>query len=273
MPRASGSPLSTDAANALRLLERDVRRQRRHVGIGHRLEHARAGRRASAASQAWPTSSGWSTRMPAQAERLGVAPRTGSRGMSCDASNFGSPAIARMLPGHLVQVAVVEHQDDEARVRPLASSTCAMVISSLMPFICIAPSPTSAITGRSGIRELGRDRVGHAGAHRGQVARQRAPSCPRAELQVARVPVGRRAGVGGEDAVVGQPRRQLPEDALRVDRVGRRSSRAPRAPATSRATLSSICSRQRAVRLALAAAAAARAASPRCRRRRLTSIG
>ena len=87
---------------------------------------------------------------------------------------------------------------------------------------------------------------------------------PRAELQVAREPVGGRARVGAEDAAVGQPRRELPEHALRVDRVGRRrwrarsislpplldlvdrSSPARRGPSCARSSGSSACSVSRA---------------------------
>src|ERR1044072_7397624 len=95
----------------------------------------------------------------------------------------------------------------------------ATVISSLMPFICIAPSPTSAITGRSGfvnfaatahgtpgpivasvpasaihgrvvVRELRRDRVRDARAQRRERPRDRRHH-PRPQLQVAREPVRR----------------------------------------------------------------------------------
>src|SRR5262249_12066309 len=62
----------------------------------------------------------------------------------------------------------------------------AAVISSFVPFICIAPSPTRATATR---------------------------------LEVARVPVGRGAGVRRHDRVRGQVAVQLPEEALRGDRA------------------------------------------------------
>ena len=67
--------------------------------------------------------------------------------------------------------------------------------------------------------ELGGERVGHARAHGREVAGQRrGHAAP--DLEVAREPVGDAAGVGADDAVVRQARRQFPEHPLRVDRIG-----------------------------------------------------
>jgi hypothetical protein len=71
-----------------------------------------------------------------------------------------------------------------------------------------------------GMRELRRDRVRHARPHRRERARKRRHHPP-PQLEIAREPVGGGAGVGGEDAVVGETRRKLPEDELRIDRVRR----------------------------------------------------
>ena len=118
-----------------------------------------------------------------------------------------------------------------------------MVMSSARPFICMAPSPAKTIDRPVGVAELGADAVRDARAHGGQVAGQRAAHVA-AELQLAGVPVRRRAGVGGHDGVVGQPRRQLAEQPHRVDRVG--LDHRPRRPSTptSAATLASMSSRQ-----------------------------
>ena len=94
-----------------------------------------------------------------------------------------------LLPGDLVEILVVQDADDPAADWPSARQYFATVISSAMLFICMAPSPTSAITGRSGMRELGGDRVGHRGAHRGEPARKRAHHAA-ADFQIARIPVG-----------------------------------------------------------------------------------
>ena len=76
--RASpGRPRRIANQNALACLKRDVRRQRRHVGIGDRLEHhGPVGAKAS--SQAGPICSGRSTRIPCRPSDLGVARRRGS---------------------------------------------------------------------------------------------------------------------------------------------------------------------------------------------------
>ncbi len=68
--------------------------------------------------------------------------------------------------------------------------------------------------------EFGGDGVGHRGAHRRQTAGQRRHHAA-PHFQVARIPVGARAGIAGDDDAVGQARRQLPGHALRIDRLGR----------------------------------------------------
>ena len=93
-----------------------------------------------------------------------------------------------------------------------------MVIRQLIPFINIAPSPTSAITGRSGQANFAANGIGHARPHRGQISRKRRHHSA-AHFQIARKPVRRRTGIGRENAIIGQARRQFPENALRIDRV------------------------------------------------------
>ena len=68
------------------------------------------------------------------------------------------------------------------------------------------------------VRELRCDRVGHAGPHRRERARERAHH-PLAQPDVARVPVGRRARVGRDDRPIGQALGQLGEEQLGVDPV------------------------------------------------------
>ena len=69
------------------------------------------------------------------------------------------------------------------------------------------------------MRELGPDRIGHARSHRRQVPRERRHH-PLADLDVAGEPVRRRARVGAQDRVVGQPLGKLEEQPLWVDRIG-----------------------------------------------------
>ena len=93
------------------------------------------------------------------------------------------------------------------------------VMSSAMPFICIAPSPTKAIAGRSGWANLAPMTYGTPGPIVARVPDSE-PRMPAANLQVAGVPVGRRAGVGGDHRVRRHPVVELPEQPHRVDRVG-----------------------------------------------------
>ena len=81
-----------------------------------------------------------------------------------------------------------------------------------MPFICIAPSPTSAIAGALRMRELRGDRVGHAGAHRGEFAGERRHHARGAASESRANQFAARPGVGADDRAVGKPRRQLPEE-------------------------------------------------------------
>ncbi|MET3789163.1 hypothetical protein ABIC24_006859 [Methylobacterium radiotolerans] len=67
--------------------------------------------------------------------------------------------------------------------------------------------------------DLGGDGVGHRRAHGGEAARERAHLAA-THLQVAGVPVGAGAGIRRDDHPLGQARRELPGDALRVHRVG-----------------------------------------------------
>ncbi len=85
----------------------------------------------------------------------------------------------------------------------------AAVISSAMLFICMAPSPTSAITGRSGWAYLAASASGTAAPIEARPPESDAV-IPRTHLQVAREPVGTGAGIAGDDGAVGQARGQLP---------------------------------------------------------------
>ncbi len=88
-----------------------------------------------------------------------------------------------------------------------------------MPFICIAPSPTSAITVRSGCAYLAAIAYGTPGPMVASPPESEAMHAA-PKLEVACIPVGGGAGIAGQDAAVRQARRQLPEHALRIDRIG-----------------------------------------------------
>ena len=117
-------------------------------GIGDRLEHDRpvGGERLVPGR---PDLVGVVDADALQPDQLGVA-RVGEVGDVLRGVVARVALHRPLLPGHLVQVVVVQHEHDRAADPSSASSTCAIVISSAMPFICIAPSPTSAIAGRSG---------------------------------------------------------------------------------------------------------------------------
>ena len=93
-----------------------------------------------------------------------------------------------------------------------------MVMSSFMPSIWNAPSPIVQITVRSGVGELGRDRVRHRGEHGGQAAREVAHH-PASQPDVVAVPVGGRSGVGGDDRLLRQALVELVVHPPRVDAV------------------------------------------------------
>ena len=134
-----------------------------------------------------------------------------------------------LLPGDLVEVLVVEHAEDQRRVRASRSQYRLTVSSSFMPFIWNAPSPTIAITGRSGIGELGADRVRHARAHRGERARQRGPHAPRAASGGGPTSSSTEPESAGEDRAVGQRGSRAP----RTTRCGFIGSASHRARASS----------------------------------------
>src|SRR5581483_139381 len=93
----------------------------------------------------------------------------------------------------------------------------ATVIISFMPFIWNAPSPTQAIATRSGKANLAAITYGTPGPI---VARfpESEPMMPSWNFR-SRVPARRRSRISGDDAAVGQLRRQLPEHALGIDRL------------------------------------------------------
>ncbi|CAM5713542.1 hypothetical protein SALBM135S_05002 [Streptomyces alboniger] len=107
---------------------------------------------ASACRQAAWTSPGFSTRTPpSPTERAKSA--YGTSGMCCEASNCGAPSMARIsqvtwLRSPLFSTATTS-RGSLHRFQYLE-----MVMSSAMPFICIAPSPTMAMAGRSGWANL-----------------------------------------------------------------------------------------------------------------------
>ena len=77
----------------------------------------------------------------------------GRPGICCVALNFGSPSIARC--SHVTWFRSWLLNTQTTQVWLLHSRQyLAIVMSSAMLFICMAPSPTRAITGRSGWANL-----------------------------------------------------------------------------------------------------------------------
>ena len=118
-----GSPLSSGGGERLGLLERDVRRQRRDLRIGDRLDHDRPVGGERVVPGGADLAPGRSTRMPVEPDQLARSRRRGSRAASCEASNFGSPSIARCSQVTWFRSLVVEHQHDEPRIAPALAST------------------------------------------------------------------------------------------------------------------------------------------------------
>src|SRR5438477_10018572 len=151
-PLSSGSPFQRVATNDLACLR--VMCGGKGGTSGSVLNSTTTGRSvANACSQADATWSGLSTYMP-------LSPINsanlwyGTFGMRCDALNFGSPSMTRCsqvtwFRSSLLKTPQIQRGFFHSR------QYFATVISSAMLFICIAPSPTSALTGRSGWYHLG----------------------------------------------------------------------------------------------------------------------
>ncbi len=202
-------------AKFLACSKRDVRRQGRHVRIGDRIDYHRAIGRRKRASQAAPDCVRSLDLDALETQQLGVVARRGIRERPAR-PRIGVALHGALLPGDLVEVPVVEHAERPAAGRDHSLQYLAMVMSPLMPSHLHRAVADERDRRPVGIGELGGDGVGHPGPHGGQVARQRCLHAA-ADFDVAGEPVGRRAGVGGEDGVVGQARGELPEEPLRVD--------------------------------------------------------
>src|ERR1700743_3226875 len=102
----------------------------------------------SASRQTLPSSSGSLTETAFRPRAAANAAKSTS-GRTCDSTNFGAPAMA-----HISQVTWLRSLLCRTATIRRGSSHCCqyrlMVISSAMPFICMAPSPENAITGRWG---------------------------------------------------------------------------------------------------------------------------
>ena len=193
-----------------------MRRQRRDLRVGDRLvDHRTVGRQRLVPGVGHPV--GRLHPDPLQAQQLGIA---GERevGQHLRGVQLRVARQHALLPGDLVEVVVVEDQHHQLGVAP------ALVVAGDVDQRVDAQHLHRSVAqagdhGAVGIGELGGQGIGHARAHRGQRARERGLHPP-AQAQVPGPPVGGRARVGGEDAVVGELGRELVEHPLRVDRVG-----------------------------------------------------
>src|SRR3979411_656830 len=93
------------------------------------------------------------------------------------------------------------------------------VISSAMLFICMAPSPTSAITGRSGYANLAPTAEGTAAPIDARPAGERRGLTLLHPI-VPSKPVGAGSAVACDDGICREQGRHLPDHALRVHRIG-----------------------------------------------------
>jgi len=126
---------------------RRVRRYRRHGGVGDELEHV-AQSPARARSQAGPDLIRLVDPVPAS-PRLVAYPACGKSGSCCAGRSWGAPSIACIsqvtwFRSRLFSTATMSRGFSHSR------QYLPIVMSSLIPFICMAPSPTSAMTGRPG---------------------------------------------------------------------------------------------------------------------------
>ena len=188
-PAARGIALRQRLREVLGLLELDVRRQRRHLGIDDRLDDDRP----VGGQGPLPGRRDLVRRIDAdalEAEQLGVA-RVREVGDDLGGEQLGIARQHALLPGDLVEVLVVEHEQDEARVAP-AIAVLRHVYQRADPVHLHRPVALDRDHRSVGVDELRRHRVGQRRAHRGQRAREHAAH-PAAEAQVARVPVGARS--------------------------------------------------------------------------------
>ena len=168
-----------------------------HIGVGVDIEHGRAVGREGA--------------LPGRADLFGCVDLDGLQAEAAGESGIGDvgqllrrgelrhPDLGPHLPGHLVEVVVVQHGHDQAGVGPLLPVP--LDGDELGHAVHLHGAITHQGDGRTvGMGELGPDDIGHPGAHGGQSARERAPLVA-GELEVAGVPVGGRSRVGGHDGV------------------------------------------------------------------------
>ena len=123
-----------------------------------------------------------------------------------------------LLPADHVEIAIVEHDHDE----PWIDETVPIFRDGDELVDAVHLHGAVADHGDDGtvrVRQLRRKRVRNRGAHGREIARVRRLHAG-SKRQVARIPVDRRAGVASEQRIVGQARRKLPEEPLRVDRIG-----------------------------------------------------
>src|SRR5919112_5741284 len=199
-----------------RLVEAYVRRQGRHVRVHHRLVEDRSlisprllPRRSHVARMVHPYT--------LEPERLGEASVLEVR-QALGGLVLGVALGGALLPGDEVQVAVVENEDNEARVLP--TPPVLLYREHLGEAVHLhRPVPDERYGRPVGVGELAGDRVGHRGAHREECPRERALH-RRLEPYVPGVPACGRPAVAGDDDVVGQLGGELPEDPLGVQGVG-----------------------------------------------------
>jgi hypothetical protein len=150
---------------------------------------------------------------PDEARELGI----GDIGQGLARLPLRIAGLDALLPGHVGEVAVVEHHHDEARIGP--SAPVLRDRDELGQAVHLHGAVAHKRNGGAvGKGELRRDPVGHRAAHGGERPRHR-PHHAAAEAQVARPPHRGGAAVGADDGALGQALRQLVGDPLRIDGI------------------------------------------------------
>ena len=117
-----------------------------------------------------------------------------------------------MFRSRLLSTSVIQRGSDHS------FQYLATVMQAFRPFICMAPSPVTAMQHAIGKTEFRADGIRNGRAHRGQIAAA-AGHHAAADFQIAGIPIGRRAAVGRNDAAIGQLWAQFPENALGIEQA------------------------------------------------------
>ena len=196
----------------LACFQRDVGRQCRRIGIGNRFKNDRAIAGESPSPRIGQLL-GFIDPDSAKADRIGES-CIGEIRQFLAGHEANVAHHYPLLPSHLIEIAVVEHQRYPSRVQPFLpifghGDACIESVHLHRPIASYGDA--DAI----GEAEFRADGVGNRRAHGGEISTA-AGHHALADFQIARIPVRGGAAVGREDATIRKVPAQLPENALGI---------------------------------------------------------